>query len=203
MRRDRRADDAFAENDPEVQSDSSRHSGDGLHELGWIEGRNVRIDYRGGRRRPTGIACSDPAKELVRAAARRDLALPHRTTCAACLQETKTIPIVFVDGCRSGRQPASSRAFRGRVATSPASPTSTQRPPASGWNCSRRLRRTSTRVAFLFNPGNGDLCRRCTSARSRWPPPSFAVEPVAAPVARRCRNRVRLCHRARKAERRA
>ena len=39
---------------------------------------------------------------------------------------------------------ASSRAFRGRAATSPVSPIWSRRWPASGWSCSRRLRRAST-----------------------------------------------------------
>ena len=38
---------------------------------------------------------------------------------------------------------ASSRAFRGRAATSPVSPILSRRCPASGWSCSRRLRRAS------------------------------------------------------------
>lgn len=64
-----------------------------LGELGWIEGRNVQVDYR--------FAAADVdrmhaiAKELV--ALRPDVIVAHTTPAVAAVQrETKTIPIVFV-----------------------------------------------------------------------------------------------------------
>jgi putative tryptophan/tyrosine transport system substrate-binding protein len=65
----------------------------GLHDLGWIDGRNVRFDLR--------FAAADPertrtlAEELVARAP--DVILAHTTIAtAALLQQTHTIPIVFV-----------------------------------------------------------------------------------------------------------
>jgi putative ABC transport system substrate-binding protein len=65
---------------------------EGLQKLGWVEGRNIRIDTR--------WAAGDTelmqqfAKELV--ALQPDLILSHLTpTTIALLHETRTIPIVF------------------------------------------------------------------------------------------------------------
>jgi putative ABC transport system substrate-binding protein len=63
-----------------------------LQDLGWVDGRNIRIDYR--------FAAADTdrmnaiAKELV--ALQPDLIVGHTTPVVAALQrETRTIPIVF------------------------------------------------------------------------------------------------------------
>jgi putative ABC transport system substrate-binding protein len=65
----------------------------GLQELGWIDGRNIQIDYR--------FAAADVdrmqtlAKELV--VLQPDLIMGQTTPVIAALQrETKTIPIVFI-----------------------------------------------------------------------------------------------------------
>jgi putative ABC transport system substrate-binding protein len=65
----------------------------GLQELGWTEGRNIRIDTR--------WAGADPdkartfAKELVDMTP--DVIVPNTNPVTAILQqETRTIPIVFV-----------------------------------------------------------------------------------------------------------
>lgn len=64
-----------------------------LGELGWIEGRNVQIDYRFGATDTDRINAL--AKQLV--ALQPDLILGQSTPVTAALQhETKTIPIVFV-----------------------------------------------------------------------------------------------------------
>ena len=65
----------------------------GLQELGWIDGRNIRIDYRGG----AGDAANmrKYAAELVTLAP--DVILASGTaTVAPLLQATRTVPIVFV-----------------------------------------------------------------------------------------------------------
>jgi hypothetical protein len=54
---------------------------------------------------------------------------------------------------------ASSRAFRGRAATLPDSSLWSRRWPASGWSCSRRLRRASTGSPSLFNPATAPYPR--------------------------------------------
>src|SRR5262249_33886327 len=121
---------SLAETDAEAQARVAAFRKE-LQTLGWAEGRNVRIDIR--------WAASDAAlmqrfaKELI--ALQQDLILSHNTpTTASLLQQTRTIPIVFVivsDPVGS----VSLRAFRGRAATSPASPISSRRWPASGWSC--------------------------------------------------------------------
>jgi ABC-type uncharacterized transport system substrate-binding protein len=127
---------SLAESDPEAQARVAAFRTE-LQALGWAEGRNVRIDIR--------WAASDPAlmkefaKELV--ALQPDLILSHNTpTTASLVQQTRTIPIVFVvvsDPVGSGFLAS----FASREATSLVSPISSRRWPASGWSCSRRLRR--------------------------------------------------------------
>lgn len=64
----------------------------GLARRGWLEGRNIRIDYRYA---PAGANAQTLAKELV--ASQPDVILGHTVTIAAALQrETRTIPVVFV-----------------------------------------------------------------------------------------------------------
>src|ERR1035441_2109468 len=65
----------------------------GLAELGWIEGRNVHIDYRWATADPLSIPNS--VAELVALAP--DVILASATEAlAACQKATSTIPIVFV-----------------------------------------------------------------------------------------------------------
>ena len=64
-----------------------------LQDLGWIEGRNLRIDYRRAGADPDRIRTF--AKELVEL--KPDLLVSQNTpTTAALLQQTRTIPIVFI-----------------------------------------------------------------------------------------------------------
>jgi putative ABC transport system substrate-binding protein len=83
---------AFAEGDREGQAFVTAFRDD-LRHLGWIEGRNIRIDRR-------WATADDPgsiprlADELV--ALEPDLILSHSTpTTAALLKRTRTIPIIF------------------------------------------------------------------------------------------------------------
>ena len=65
----------------------------GLTELGWIEGRNIRIDYRWAG--TDGELMRSFAKELIDL--RPDVIVAHSTPVATALQhETRSIPIVFV-----------------------------------------------------------------------------------------------------------
>jgi putative tryptophan/tyrosine transport system substrate-binding protein len=82
---------ALAENDPETQ-DRVKSFQQGMRELGWIEGRNIRIDYRfaAGRRDLLQTHIS----ELVAAAP--EVILVNSTPVTTALhQATRTIPIVF------------------------------------------------------------------------------------------------------------
>jgi putative ABC transport system substrate-binding protein len=65
----------------------------GLQELGWIDGRNIHVDYRFGASDVDRI--QRLSKELV--SSKPDLIVAHATPGTAALaRETKTIPIVFV-----------------------------------------------------------------------------------------------------------
>jgi putative ABC transport system substrate-binding protein len=82
----------FDENDPEAKSWLSGFT-QGLAELGWIDGRNVRIDVRWAAGNPDRARMF--AKELVDL--QPDVILSQTSTMTAALrQETRTIPIVFV-----------------------------------------------------------------------------------------------------------
>ena len=80
-----------AESDPEAQACIAAFREE-LQQLGWAEGRNIRIDTRWG---PDAESRQRSAKELV--ALQPDLILSQSTpNTAALLQQTRTIPIVFV-----------------------------------------------------------------------------------------------------------
>ena len=82
---------ALAESDPEGQ-DFVAAFRDGLQKLGWLESRNIRIDYRWAAGNVESMRRF--ATELV--ALQPDLILSHTTpSTAALLQKTRTIPIIF------------------------------------------------------------------------------------------------------------
>jgi ABC-type uncharacterized transport system substrate-binding protein len=82
----------FAENDREGQTLIAAFRG-GLHNLGWAEGRNIRFDIRWATLDPESV--QRYAKELVEL--QPDLILSHVTpTTVALLQQTRSIPIIFV-----------------------------------------------------------------------------------------------------------
>ena len=84
---------AHLESDPEFQ-DYLGAFRDGLQQLGWIEGRNIRIDVRWGAL-DDAEGRQRSAKELV--ALQPDLIITQNTPpTAAMLQQTSTIPVVFV-----------------------------------------------------------------------------------------------------------
>ena len=84
---------AFDENDPEAKLRQSTFT-QALAELGWTDGRNVRIDVRwtGGDANRIRVL----AQELV--GLQPDIILANGTTATAVLRrETQTIPIVFAN----------------------------------------------------------------------------------------------------------
>jgi len=107
-----------------------------LADLGWTDGRNVRMDVRWGGGDINRIRAL--AQELV--SLQPDIIVTSPTLTAVALQrETRTIPIVFVsvsDPVASGIVARSTA----RVGTSPASPATKRRWEASGLSCSRRSR---------------------------------------------------------------
>ena len=110
---------AFDENDPQPRGWLSNFT-QGLAELGWTDGRTVRIDIRWAAGSIDRMRTF--AKELVEL--QPDVILAGTTPVTAALQrETSTIPIV---SCLFPIRlaPDSWQAFRGQVETSRGSPTS-------------------------------------------------------------------------------
>jgi putative ABC transport system substrate-binding protein len=82
----------LGENDGTAQL-SIRAFTKGLQDLGWVEGRNIQIDYRWGTGDVARIRAF--AKESVNLIP--DVIVAHTTPVTAAVQrETKTIPIIFV-----------------------------------------------------------------------------------------------------------
>jgi putative tryptophan/tyrosine transport system substrate-binding protein len=82
---------AGAENDPQQQSWDTAFR-QRLNELGWVDGRNIHVDYRWGAGSLDRLQLF--AKELV--ALNPDVLVGVTTPATAALQrETKTIPIIF------------------------------------------------------------------------------------------------------------
>jgi putative ABC transport system substrate-binding protein len=108
-----------------------------LQQLGWSDGRNVRIDIRWHEN--DADRARRYAQELIALAP--DIVLAENTVSVTALQHvTRTLPIVFavvpdpvgagfVDSCR------------GQAATLPASWFLSTVSAANGWNCSSRSRR--------------------------------------------------------------
>jgi putative tryptophan/tyrosine transport system substrate-binding protein len=82
----------FDESDPEGQRPLSAFH-DGLNQLGWVDGHNIRTKYRWGARDASSVRTE--AAELVRLAP--DVVLVNSSSVLRpLLQETRTIPIVFL-----------------------------------------------------------------------------------------------------------
>jgi putative ABC transport system substrate-binding protein len=166
----------FAESDREGQAFVAAFR-EGLQKLGWVEGRNIRIDFR--------WAASDVesmqrfAKELV--ALQPDLILSNNTpTTAALLQQTRIIPIVFastVDPVGSGfvaSLPRPGGNVTGFI--------NMEDSMAGKWlELLKEIAPHVNRVAFLFNPATAPFAEYFLNpfkAAAR----SFALEAIAAPV---------------------
>ena len=124
----------FDENDPLSRLSVFMQA---LADLGWTDGRNVRIDLRwaGGDINRTRAL----AHELV--GMQPDIIVPMGSTVAtlALQRETRTIPIVFA----SVADPSPAASWRGSTALvgiSPASPSWKPRWEGSGLSCCRRSR---------------------------------------------------------------
>src|SRR5262245_19304215 len=126
---------AVAESDADVRSGVAIFQ-QSLQELGWTDGRNLRIDYRWGD--ADAVRIQALAKELV--TLQPDVLVAHSTPSAkGLLQATRSIPIVFLtvtDPLGQGLVQAS----RDRAETSPASPSSSFHWAPSGSKSSSRSR---------------------------------------------------------------
>src|SRR5262249_1645732 len=125
----------LAENDPETGQRLAIFKNE-MEKLGWSEGHNFRMEVRFA---PAGAQASQLAKELI--ALQPDVILAHSAQIAGALfKQTREIPVV------SSTSPIQSvrallSAWRDQVAISPACFITNRGSLASGWRCSRRLRR--------------------------------------------------------------
>jgi ABC-type uncharacterized transport system substrate-binding protein len=151
---------------------------EGLEKLGWIEGRNIRIDTRW---MATGDVESMQrfAKELV--ALQPDLIVTQSTPITATvLQETHSIPIVFAlvaDPIGSGF--VANLARPGGNVTGFVTMVPTM---ASKWlELLKEITPRVARVAFLYNPATATYFEYWLSP-FKAAAASFAVEAISAPV---------------------
>jgi putative ABC transport system substrate-binding protein len=167
----------YAESDSEAQANIAAFRG-GLQKLGWMEGRNTRIDTRWATP-DDADSMQRFAKELV--ALQPDLILSHTTpTTTALLQQTRTIPIIFAN--------VSDPVGSGFVMSFP-------RPGGNvtGFNVSeptmagkllelvKEIAPRVARVAMLFNPGTATYAEYWLNP-FKTAAASFAVEAIVAPA---------------------
>jgi len=166
---------AMAPDDPEAQLRIKAFEA-GLRELGWTEGRNLRLEYRWAVGDATLLR--KQATELVGLAP--DLILATSTPVLAALRQEKTLPIVFVqvtDPIGGGFVPNLAR--HGGSLTGF---TSFEFTIGSKWlEALKHVAPAVTRVALIFNPDTAPF------AHLFWQPveaaaPSVDVEPMQAPV---------------------
>jgi putative tryptophan/tyrosine transport system substrate-binding protein len=166
---------AMAPDDPEAQQRIKAFEA-GLRELGWTEGRNLRLEYRWAVGDATLLR--KQATELVGLAP--DLILATSTPVLAALRQEKTLPIVFVqvtDPIGGGFVPNLARPGGSLTGF-----TSFEFTIGSKWlEALKHVAPAVTRVALIFNPDTAPF------AHLFWQPveaaaPSFDVEPMQAPV---------------------
>jgi putative ABC transport system substrate-binding protein len=167
---------AYAESDREGQADVAAFRQE-LQRLGWIEGRNLRIDSRWAAL--DAEAMERFAKELV--ALRPDLIFSQSTpTTATLLRQTRTVPIIFAnvaDPVGSGFVASLSRPG-GNVTGF----TILEGSVAGKWlELLKEIAPRVARVAFLFNPKTAPYAEFYLKS-FRTAAASFAVEAIAAPV---------------------
>jgi putative ABC transport system substrate-binding protein len=167
----------FAGNDPEVQSYVNAFD-QGLKELGWTDGRNVRIDYR--------YAAGDITemhrltKEIV--ALRPDVIFASSTPITVALhQETRAIPVVFV--VVSDPVGASLVASLSRPGGNITGLLNVEASMSGKWvELLNEVAPGLRRMAMMFNPdtapGGGSYFAQAFEDAAR----SFNIEPISAPV---------------------
>ncbi len=166
----------FAASDPEAQVRVAAFR-QGLEELGWTEGRNVRIDFRWGTDSADRMRAF--AKELV--ALKPDMIVGVTTPAvAALLQETRTIPIVFVQVVDPlGRGFISNLARPGGNITGFVN---FEFSMGGKWlETLKQIAPRITRVALLFNPDTAPFAGSFVHVVEAVAP-SFSAAAVAAPV---------------------
>src|SRR5215813_10954403 len=166
-----------AADDPEAQASVAAFK-QTLQQLGWSEGRNLQIDFRGAGGDPERMQAF--AKELV--ALQPHVILTRSTpVTAALLRQTRTIPIVFtVVSDPVGERFVESLARPGGNATGF---TNVEFSLTGKWlELLKEVAPRVKRVAFIFNPklapGGGSYYTRLIEAAA----PTFAVTPTVAPI---------------------
>jgi putative ABC transport system substrate-binding protein len=166
----------FAATDPEAQARvAALHQG--LKELGWLEGRNLSIDFRWGTGERDQMRAF--ARELIEL--KPDLILGMTTPAVTALvEETKTIPILFVNIVDPlGRGFISNMARPGGNVTGFLN---FEFSMGGKWlETLKQIAPAVRRVALLFNPHTAPYANsfmRVAEAAA----PSFGVEPIAAGV---------------------
>jgi putative tryptophan/tyrosine transport system substrate-binding protein len=168
---------ALSERDPEFQAYVAALQ-EGLHKLGWTEGRNIRIDIRWPT--PNDVdSIQRFAKDLV--ALQPDLIISYGTPpTAILLQQTRSIPIIFVvvaDPVGSGFVESMSRSGGNATGFTIMESTITGK-----WlELLKEIAPRINRAAFLFNPATTpyrDIYLKPFKAAAT----AFAFDAIAAPV---------------------
>ena len=117
-------------------------------ELGWVDGRNIHIDYRWGAGSVERVQLF--AKELVRL--NPDVFLSVTTQQPARYCRRPTLSRLCLRSCPIRSAAASSKVSRIRAETSPDGVLTHQAWVANGWRYLRRLRRVSDGSASCLTP---------------------------------------------------
>ena len=176
------------ESDSEAQAQIAAFR-DGLQKLGWMEGRNTRIDTRWATS-ADAAAMQRFAKELV--ALQPDVILASSTpTTTALLQQTRTIPIVFAtvgDPIGSGfvaSFPRPGGNVTGFITV--------EGSLGGKWlELLKEIAPRVNRVAFLFNPATATYAESYLNA-FKAAAASVGVEAIVAPVHDRSEFEYRRC----------
>ena len=167
----------FAETDRELKRELAAFVRQ-LNELGWVEDRNLRIDYRWAAGDVQRLQVM--AKELV--ALQPDIIFTRSTPAtAALLKQTHTIPVVFA----TVSDPVGERFVESlaRPGSNVTGFTNVESSLTGKWlELLKEVAPSIKRVAFIFDPqlapGGGSYYTSLIGASAR----SFAVEPTAAPI---------------------
>ena len=167
----------IAESDPEAQSMMGAFH-QALQELGWVDGRNLRIDRRWGAGNPVRVEAL--AKELV--GLQPEVIVGYTTPAVLALRrETGTIPIVFVQVSDPiGTGFITNLAHPGGNITGF---TNFESSMVGKWaEMLKEIAPSISRVAFLFNPETAPYVTRYYQRPLETAVQSLGMQPWANPV---------------------
>ena len=167
----------IAESDPEAQSMMGAFH-QALQELGWVDGRNLRIDRRWGAGNPVRVEAL--AKELV--GLQPEVIVGYTTPAVLALRrETGTIPIVFVQVSDPiGTGFITNLAHPGGNNTGF---TNFESSMVGKWaEMLKEIAPSISRVAFLFNPETAPYVTRYYQRPLETAVQSLGMQPWANPV---------------------